>query len=98
MAFFNISYRSFGTLSALDKVQKVPSVCRRGKKLGLFMFHVFRILFALFHSFGLLRRAAVFWNIVIGPDTQLQGAFVTVVGHAPGVIGFRVLSPIALIP
>src|SRR5262249_7210090 len=41
---------------------------------------------------------ALIWDVVVRPNAELQGAFVAVIGHAPGVIGFRILAPIALIP
>src|SRR6266576_531731 len=98
MAFLDISHRTFTGFAGLDEVQEVPPVCRRGKQFGFFVLDVLRIFFALFYGFGLLGRAAVIWNVVVRPDAELQGAFLSVVGYSPRVVRFRIPAPIALRP
>src|SRR5436190_10198477 len=62
------------------------------------MLDVFRIFFALFHGFDLLGRAAIFWNVIVGPDAKFQGAFFPIIVNPPRVIWFWILTPIALGP
>ena len=79
MAFLDIGDGPLAVFAALHKVQELGAVGGRSKEFRLLVLDVLGIFFALLNGLHLHGRPAAFGKVIVGPDAELQCAFVAVI-------------------